>query len=308
MISALMSMGAAGNQTAAGAAPAFAFQYQDQMSREREARQEAMAAAREARLAAAASQPKPPTPTEMERTLAAAGMAPGSPEFQAIMRQYAEQKVAPRAPVASVTVNPNPPADHRAVYDEAGRLTNYEVIPGSKTDREQQKERFSDENVIATATQTTGLIDSLLAHPALSLGTGGTGVLLNRIPGTPTYDFGQRVEQLQGRAFLQAFESLKGGGAITQIEGEKGTQAIARLKTAQSEPAFREALTELRDITAAARDRIMSRRQPAGGGVPVPGTGLVAEPPPQFKENEIAVNPQTGERLIFRRGKWEPMR
>jgi hypothetical protein len=189
MISALMSMGAAGNQTAAGAAPALAFQYQDQMAREREARQEAM----ERQRLAVSMQPKPPTPTEMERTLAAAGMAPGSPEFQALMRQYAEQKVAPRAPVASVTVNPNPPADHRAVYDEAGRLTNYEVIPGSKTDREQQKERFSDENTIATATQTTQLIDSLLTHPALSLGTGGTGVLLNRIAGTPTYDFAQRV-------------------------------------------------------------------------------------------------------------------
>jgi hypothetical protein len=279
LIAALSGLAGQGNRTAAGALPGMQFQYQDAQAKEREARQEAAAAAREARMAAAASQPKPPAPTEMERTLAAAGMAPGSPEFQALMRQYAEQKAAPRTPLSSVTVNPNPPSDHRAVYDENNRLSHYEVIPGSPTAKKQQKEQFSDEDAALTADQTTGLIDNLLQHPALKQGTGGTGVLLNRIPGTPTYDFGQRVEQLQGRAFLQAFESLKGGGQITEVEGKKATQAIARLSTAQSEPAFREALTELRDITAAARDRILSRRQPAGG-VAIPGTGLRADPPP----------------------------
>jgi hypothetical protein len=138
MISALMSMGAAGNQTAAGAAPALAFQYQDQMAREREARQEAM---ERQRLAVSSREtfgqpvvemvdgqpalvrygnlggrqvvpgatpqpetPKPPTPTEMERTLVAAGIQPGTPEFQALMRQAAERKIAPPAPAAVVNM------------------------------------------------------------------------------------------------------------------------------------------------------------------------------------------------------------
>lgn len=320
LIAALAQMGAAGNRTATGALPGFQFQYQDAQAKEREARQEALAAQREARMLAAQSRetfgqpvvemvdgqpalvrygnlggrqivpgatpaiepPRPPTPTDMERTLVAAGYTPGTPEYQEIMRQAVGQKIAPRAPAASVTVNPNPPADHRAVYDDTGRLSHYEVIPGSPTAKKMQKEQFSDDDAAITAEQTTGLIDSLLQHPALRMGTGGTSLLLNRIPGTATYDFGQRVEQLQGRAFLQAFESLKGGGQITEVEGKKATQAIARLSTAQTETAFREALQELRDITAAARDRIISRRQPMGGlgGVPIPGSGgLVAEPP-----------------------------
>lgn len=136
---------------------------------------------------------------------------------------------------------------------------------------------------IQTAEQTTQLVDSLLQHPALRMGTGGTSLLLNRIPGTQTYDFAQRVEQLQGRAFLQAFESLKGGGQITEVEGRKATQAIARLSTAQTETAFREALTELRDITTAAGERARAK-MPQGAaqpGVAIPGSGgLSATPPP----------------------------
>lgn len=128
-----------------------------------------------------------------------------------------------------------------------------------------------------TAEEGVGLIDSLLAHPALKLGTGMTGQLLNRIPGTPTYDFSQRVAQIQGRAFLEAFNSLKGGGAITEVEGQKATAAIARLSTAQTEPAFREALTELRTVMAAAKDRAGTIQR---GGVPLPGGALSAEPPP----------------------------
>lgn len=57
-----------------------------------------------------------------------------------------------------------------------------------------------------------------------------------------------KMDQLQGQAFLQAFNSLKGGGAITEVEGQKAESAIARLKTAQSEPDYKSALKDFRDI------------------------------------------------------------
>lgn len=97
-------------------------------------------------------------------------------------------------------------------------------------------------------------IDGILNDPALDLATGWLAWTQN-IPGTSARRFGARASQLEGQAFLQAFESLKGGGQITEIEGQKATQAIGRLDTAQSAEDYRQALTELRDILAAARTR-----------------------------------------------------
>lgn len=112
-------------------------------------------------------------------------------------------------------------------------------------------------------------IDGVLSHPGIKLGTGVTSAL-NVVPGTNQFAFGERVKQLQGQAFLQAFESLKGGGQITQVEGDKATAAIARLNTGQSEKDFRQALGELRDIVTRARERAAARLPQAQGAATVP--------------------------------------
>lgn len=90
-------------------------------------------------------------------------------------------------------------------------------------------------------------IEGILNDPALD---SSTGILspLQAIPGTPQKRFSTRSKQLEGQAFLQAFESLKGAGQITEIEGQKATQAIGRLDTAQSPDDYREALTDLQGV------------------------------------------------------------
>jgi hypothetical protein len=109
---------------------------------------------------------------------------------------------------------------------------------------------------LAKADNMLGTIDGILNDPALDASTGWLS-WMQGIPGTDQYRFGQRALQLQGQAFLQAFESLKGGGQITQIEGEKATQAIGRLSTAQSAEDYRAALEELKQIINAAKTRAM---------------------------------------------------
>jgi hypothetical protein len=195
------------------------------------------------------------------------------------------------------------PPDHRAVYDPSGRVTHFEVIDGSKTARELAAQQAEIAEQAANTGQTVDLLDSLLKHPGLSLGTGGTGRVAGRVWGTPAYDFHTRLKQIEGRAFLQAYETLKGGGHITEIEGKKATEAIARLDPGQSEAEFRAALTELRDIAAKGRARMLARL-PSGA----PGAEQPQAPQPQFKDGAVAENPQTGAKLVFRGGKWEPMR
>lgn len=97
-------------------------------------------------------------------------------------------------------------------------------------------------------------IEGILNDPALDTATGMLS-LTQKIPGTGQYRFGTRAKQLEGQAFLQAFESLKGAGQITEIEGTKATQAIGRLDTAQSPDDYRQALTDLKDVLDQAAGR-----------------------------------------------------
>lgn len=114
-----------------------------------------------------------------------------------------------------------------------------------------------------------GVIDKALNHPGRETVTGLSGVLnpTNYMRGTDARDFQVVNDQLQGAAFLQAFESLKGGGQITEVEGKKATDAMARLNTAQSDGEYKKALEELRGIMAGAQSRLggAQPQQPAQG-------------------------------------------
>lgn len=110
---------------------------------------------------------------------------------------------------------------------------------------------------LATANDSLAVIDSILSHPGLEGATGLASAVnpANFIIGTNEHDFALAAEQLQGQAFLQAFESLKGGGQITEVEGKQATNAIAQLSRKQSTRQYRKALRSLRDIVTRARDR-----------------------------------------------------
>ncbi len=69
-----------------------------------------------------------------------------------------------------------------------------------------------------------------------------------------------KMDQINGQAFLQAYNTLRGGGQITEVEGAKATAAMGRLNTAQNLQDYKEALQELRDIVA---QGIMRARQKA---------------------------------------------
>jgi hypothetical protein len=60
-------------------------------------------------------------------------------------------------------------------------------------------------------------------------------------------DTEEKIKQLSGGVFLQAFQDLKGGGAITEAEGAKATAALARLQNfKQSDAGFKQALSDAR--------------------------------------------------------------
>lgn len=138
---------------------------------------------------------------------------------------------------------------------------------------------------IANADTLLNQIDGVLADPALDQAIGLGGVL-PAIPGTDQAGVVTRVEQLQGQAFLQAFDSLKGAGQITEVEGQKATAAIARLNRVQNKEDFVAALNDLREIVLAAQQRAATK-----GGVDLPERAPAAAPQSQANPATLGAPP-----------------
>lgn len=138
---------------------------------------------------------------------------------------------------------------------------------GSTLPESQIEARRDLPGVIEQADAMLRSVDGLLNHAGMPNAVGARWPGASSVPGTEAANFVARLEQLQGQAFLQAFEALKGGGQITEIEGKKATDAIARLGQNQSEVAFRESLAELQEVLQAAKRRAYSR-----AGVNAPGS------------------------------------
>lgn len=90
------------------------------------------------------------------------------------------------------------------------------------------------------------------------------------IPGTDASDFQSYQDQIEGAAFLSAFEALKGGGAISEKEGAKATAAKLRMKLAQSEGEYVKAAREFQDVV---RTGVENARQKFGAGGAMPAAG-----------------------------------
>ena len=151
---------------------------------------------------------------------------------------------------------------------------SYEAAKGTELGKRSGASVADEGGAVAKANAAIALVDSITGgangqpDPALD---GITGLIQGRLPpltqdGT---DLNAKIAQLQGQAFLAAFESLKGGGAITEVEGQKATDAIARLNRAQSPEAFVASLKELRGMLEIGVERARAAAQrgaPAANG------------------------------------------
>ena len=125
-------------------------------------------------------------------------------------------------------------------------------------------------------------------HPGFEASVGqSVSKLISKEPfaGTDRADFESLFKQVQGGAFLDAYNTLRGGGSITQPEGEKATAAKNAMNMATSEKAFIRAANDYRD--ALTRGLKLMEQQASGGAAPAaataggaaPATASVAIPP-----------------------------
>ena len=132
------------------------------------------------------------------------------------------------------------------------------------TDAQKKALAQKQQSALDTIGSMRGTINDLISHPGFSGSVGAKnasylfGLKSDPVAGTKEADFKAMLEQVQGAAFLQAFESLKGGGQITQIEGEKATQAIVRAQQSQSEEGFKKSMNDFMSVLDKAEKRATS--------------------------------------------------
>lgn len=120
--------------------------------------------------------------------------------------------------------------------------------------------------------QIVSQIDALLNDPKLSGMTGYSAYLPNVSPSSQGTQ--ARMDQVTGKAFVQAFQDMKGAGAITELEGAKAAAALTRLQNPyQSDADYRAALEEFKAEVQSMADTVRSRasgvrapQQPQSGG------------------------------------------
>lgn len=203
---------------------------------------------------------------EVVRNMRLLGIDPQSPQGAQMLRSWL-QKQTTHAPAASTNVTYGAPVagigpDGQPVYFQPGNKPGAppQIIPGiqpPKVGDDMRKSQAERAAAVQTAADSIAVLDKAINHPGRETATGMSGVLWpsNYLPGTDAKDFRVVADQLQGKAFLQAFDSLKGGGQITEVEGKKATDAIARLNTTQSDGEYKVALEELREVIVKGYER-----------------------------------------------------
>lgn len=199
---------------------------------------------------------------------------PAYAEFEKTKAAYGRPPAQPMAPVAYM--NDKGQTVWGTITDARGRpAANYSPAlqgqiaqakeVGKVTGEEQTKATFDAPKIIDNGEASIRLSNELLKHPGFSSAVGATlmpGARL--VEGTKEADFMNRLDQLKGGAFLEAYNTLKGGGQITEVEGKKATAAIARMDKAQSENEFKAAVKDYQDVIRKGVNRAKMKAKSVG--------------------------------------------
>jgi len=188
-----------------------------------------------------------------------------------------EEQKERRLEKSSDSLPPAEAARERAIGESRAK---FEIaFPQAKADAEQAialiDQMIGSKPYIDKATNVR--VQDKKPHPGFSEAV-GAGFGTRMLPGTDAASFEALYNQVQGGAFLQAYETLRGGGAITQTEGEKATAARNRMSLAQSESDFISAAREYQEVLRQGIKRAEARAasgSPAVGGKTITRTGTL---------------------------------
>lgn len=131
------------------------------------------------------------------------------------------------------------------------------------------------------------MIDGVLNDPYLPSMTGPIQGRMPNLSGNANR-VQSKVDQLQGQAFLQAFNSIRGGGQITEAEGSKATVSLSRLQNMNvNDPEYPQALKDFKAEVL----RLVALAEEKAGGAP----SASSAPSAPSEKTRLRFNPETGD-------------
>lgn len=211
----------------------------------------------------------------------AAGFVPGTPEYQDFMRNGGGSGT----PAAFTALD----MQAKAAGFEPGTPEYQEFMAtrgaGLAAEAKTKGEAAAAAEIaapadVATAERTLKYIEDIRSHPGREMGTGFSSVF-NWLPGSSGKDFQNRVNQVTSGAFLTAIDEMRGMGSLSNAEGETARAAITRMDTATSEAEFLAALGDYEAVVRLGMDRAKKRIKAPEDAAP--------------QKKTLKYNPATGE-------------
>ena len=246
-----------------------------------------------------------------------------------LAEEAAAREAAKAEAIASGERGPTEPQKGEVWNAEAGR---YDAVPGSKLYNETSKKHssdYKDASIVADKIASAqDKLDYILSNDPknkegfeYNFGGYNAAYIGQNVPVESAQDMYAKLESLKADLKGAGLEQLRAGGSIGQITEaewpiiEKQMDSITPY---MSEEAARNALTAIKkrldNIAERATEaydmqwgdtqfylpvKAKTTRGGGGGGGGGDGGGV--------REGATATNPQTGERIIYRNGKWQPL-
>lgn len=210
--------------------------------------------------------PKGKTPTNVMKNAEALGLVPGTPEHAEYIRAVT---MRPSSQV-NVGVSSAPPAGYRYVYDDQGRISSMEAIPGGPAARKIAEEEAKvaeaaemEEAQAAQAAQSAGIVTQDIDRVMNLIDEGNpmTGLYsgIATVPGTAAHDAQRLLDTVRANVGFDKLQAMRAasptGGALGQVSERENAllQATAgSLELSQTEDQLRENLRRLKGQTMGA--------------------------------------------------------
>lgn len=152
---------------------------------------------------------------------------------------------------------------------------------------------------INAVNSTAGVFNDILSDEDTLRAAVGTSAWRGSIPGTKTRSMAGKLEQLQNMMTAENLGLLKGAMSDNDIKFLRNIST--NMDRYQDEDSFLSEMKRVGKNLAKAQNQIAKKYGAPIESFDQPSTQKPSQPA------QTAVNPQTGERLILRNGKWEPM-